>query len=96
MQRRNLMSPGRVKKSKGFEQRYISVSELAARWSVSASGIYSRKCGTNALTPIRLGRAVRFLRAEVEALERRRETRIGKNLEVLHAAERVNDDEVAA
>ena len=89
------MSLGRVKKSKGFEQRYISVSELAARWSVSASGIYSRKCGTNALTPIRLGRAVRFLRAEVEALERKRETRIGKNLEVLQA-ERVNDDELAA
>lgn len=90
------MSSGRVKKSKGFAQRYISVSELAARWSVSASGIYSRKCGTSALTPIRLGRAVRFLRAEVEALERKRETRIGKNLEVLHAAERVNDDELAA
>ena len=90
------MSPDSVKKSKGFEQRYISVSELAARWSVSASGIYSRKCGTNALTPIRLGRAVRFLRAEVEALERKREARIGKNLEVLHAAERVNDGELAA
>jgi predicted DNA-binding transcriptional regulator AlpA len=90
------MSPGRIRKSKGFEPRYISVSELAVRWSVSASGIYSRKCGTSALTPIRLGRAVRFLRAEVEALERKRETRIGKNLEVLQAAERVNDDELAA
>jgi predicted DNA-binding transcriptional regulator AlpA len=96
MQRRRLMSPGRVKKSKDFEQRYISVSELAARWSVSASGIYSRKCGTNALTPIRLGRAVRFLRAEVEALERKRETRIGKNLEVLQAADLVSDDMLAA
>jgi predicted DNA-binding transcriptional regulator AlpA len=90
------MSPGRVKKSKGFQQRYISVSELAARWSVSASGIYSRKCGTSALTPIRLGRAVRFLRAEVEALEKKRETRIVKNVEVLHAADRVSDSTLAA
>jgi hypothetical protein len=45
------------------------VSELAIRWSVSPSAIYARKCGTNALTPIRLGRSVRFLRKEVEAFE---------------------------
>ena len=45
---------------------------------------------------IRLGRAVRFLRAEVEALERKRETRIAKNLEVLQAADPVSDDMLAA
>ena len=68
------MPSSRAKKSRGFEQRYISVSELAARWSVSPSAIYSRKCGTDALTPIRFGKAVRFLRTQVEALERDRET----------------------
>jgi len=74
----------------------VHLRPLAARWSVSASGIYSRKCGTSALTPIRHGRAVRFLRAEVEALERKRETRIGKNLELLQATDRVSDDQLAA
>lgn len=69
----------RSKNKKVFEQRYISVSELAARWSVSPSAIYSGKCGTNALTPIRFGRAVRFLRNEVEALERTRENETRRN-----------------
>jgi predicted DNA-binding transcriptional regulator AlpA len=72
------MSFGRAKKSSGVEQRYISVSELAIRWSISPSAIYARKCGTNALTPIRLGRSVRFLRRDVEAFEMAREQRIQK------------------
>jgi predicted DNA-binding transcriptional regulator AlpA len=71
-----VMSIGRAKKSKVVEQRYISVSELAMRWSVSPSAIYARKCGTNALTPIRLGRSVRFLRKEIEAFEMARERQI--------------------
>jgi predicted DNA-binding transcriptional regulator AlpA len=61
------------KQSKNFDKKYISVAELAARWSVSQSAIYSAKCGSNALHPIRFGRSVRFLRSEVEALERNRE-----------------------
>jgi len=60
-------------KPKTFDKKYISVAELAARWSVSQSAIYSRKCGSNALRAIRFGRSVRFLRSEVEALERKRE-----------------------
>lgn len=77
-------STGSSKKSRTFEKRYISVSELAARWSVSQSAIYSGKCGSNALTAIRLGRSVRFLRTEVEALE--------KNCE----AQKPNNNELAA
>lgn len=62
---------GRIRKR--TESRYISVTELAVRWSISPSAIYARKCGTNALTQIRLGRSVRFLRKEVEDLEFSRE-----------------------
>lgn len=61
------------KQSKTFDKKYISVSELAARWSVSQSAIYSGKCGSAALHPIRFGRSVRFLRSQVEALEKSRE-----------------------
>ncbi len=57
------------KKVRVFEQRYISVPELAVRWSVSTSSIYHGKCGADALTVIRFGKAVRFLRSEVEAFE---------------------------
>ena len=72
------MSISRTKNRKDPERRYISVSELAVRWSVSPSAIYARKCGTNALTPIRLGRSVRFLREQVEAFEMARESQIGR------------------
>jgi predicted DNA-binding transcriptional regulator AlpA len=67
------MASARARKTKEVEQRYVSVSELAVRWSISPSAIYARKCGTNALTQIRLGRSVRFLRKEVEDLELSRE-----------------------
>ena len=80
------MSPGRVKKSKGFEQKYLSVAELAIRWSVSQSAIYSRKCGTSALSPIRFGKSIRFLRTEVEAFEKDREARASKATTFLHNA----------
>ena len=72
------MSVSRTKNRKGPERRYISVSELAVRWSVSPSAIYARKCGTDALTPIRLGRSVRFLREQVEAFEMALESQIGR------------------
>lgn len=61
---------------KEVERRYVSVAELAVRWSISPSAIYARKCGTHALTPIRLGRSVRFLRKEIEAFEMARERQI--------------------
>jgi predicted DNA-binding transcriptional regulator AlpA len=67
------MPSARAREKKEVERRYVSVSELAVRWSISPSAIYGRKCGTHALTPIRLGRSVRFLRKEVEALETARE-----------------------
>lgn len=54
------------KELRRFERRYISVPELAARWSVSRSSIYHGTCGSDALTPIRFGKAVRFLRSEVD------------------------------
>lgn len=68
------MSLMRSKRASKFEQKYLSVAELATRWSVSPSAIYSGKCGTDVLTPIRFGKALRFLLTQVEALERDRET----------------------
>jgi predicted DNA-binding transcriptional regulator AlpA len=72
------MSVIRTKNRKDLERRYISVAELAVRWSVSPSAIYARKCGTTALTQIRLGRSVRFLREQVEAFEMARESQTGR------------------
>lgn len=66
------------KQSNKFQQKYLSVAELAIRWSVSPSAIYSRKCGTCALSPVRFGKSIRFLRTEVEAFEREREARASK------------------
>jgi hypothetical protein len=43
------------------------------RWSVSTSAIYHSKTAIDGLRVIRLGRSIRFLRSEVEALEKRRE-----------------------
>ena len=70
--------PNARAREKEVERRYVSVAELAIRWSISPSAIYARKCGTNALTPIRLGRSVRFLRQQVEAFEIARESQIGR------------------
>src|SRR6266480_4866603 len=78
------MSLIRSKRSNRFEQKYLSVAELATRWSVSPSAIYSRKCGTSALCPIRFGKSIRFLRTEVEAFERTREARASKAQTSLH------------
>jgi predicted DNA-binding transcriptional regulator AlpA len=78
-------SLGNSKKSKTFEKKYISVSELAARWSVSESAIYHSKCGSNALTPIRFGRSLRFLRTEVEALEKTRQDQTPDNKQLAAA-----------
>ena len=66
----------RARERTEVQRRYVSVSELALRWSISPSAIYARKCGTHALTPIRLGRSVRFLRAQVEAFEMARESQL--------------------
>lgn len=43
------------------------------RWSVSTSTIYHSKAAIDGLRVIRLGKSIRFLRSEVEALERNRE-----------------------
>ncbi len=82
--RRLIMSLIRSKRSDKFEQKYLSVAELATRWSVSPSAIYSRKCGTSALSPIRFGKSIRFLRTEVEAFERDREARASKAQTSIH------------
>jgi predicted DNA-binding transcriptional regulator AlpA len=62
-----------ARKERIFEKRYISAPELAARWDVSTSAIYHGNCGSDALRSIRLGKSVRFLRTDVEALEKSRE-----------------------
>ena len=63
-------TPRRSKRAEAFERRYISPVELAVRWSVSTSAIYHSKTAIDGLKIIRLGRSIRFLRSEVEALER--------------------------
>jgi len=55
----------------------MSPVELAVRWSVSTSAIYHSKSAIDGLRIIRLGRSIRFLRSEVEALERKRELKRG-------------------
>ena len=50
--------------------RFVTVSELAKRWAISESAVYQGKCGTKVLTRIRFGNALRFLREEVEGVER--------------------------
>jgi predicted DNA-binding transcriptional regulator AlpA len=66
--------PRRSKRAEAFERRYISPVELAVRWSLSTSAIYHSKSAINGLKVIRLGRSIRFLRSEVEALERNLES----------------------
>jgi predicted DNA-binding transcriptional regulator AlpA len=77
-------TPKMRKKEKDFERKYISPKELAKRWDVSESAIYHAKCGSRELTPIRFGRSLRFLRAEVEALENK------------HHKQRSNKKQIAA
>ena len=67
---------GTSKKSRHFEKRYISASELAIRWSVSKSAIYHGNCSSHALSAIRFGRSVRFLLSEVEAFEKNIEAQV--------------------
>jgi len=67
------------KTSGAFEQRYVLAAQLAARWSVSKSAIHHGNCGSHALTPIRLGRSVRFLLSEVEAFEKKHEAQTRRN-----------------
>lgn len=50
--------------------RFITVSELAERWAISESAVYQGKCGTATLTRIRFGHSLRFLREEVERIEK--------------------------
>lgn len=73
MPERPLKIPRRSKRAEAFERRYISPVELAMRWSVSTSAIYHSQKAIEGLKVIRLGRSIRFLRSEVEALEKRRE-----------------------
>ncbi len=56
-------------------QRYVSPKELATRWKISLSAIYSFKAGTEELIRIPLGKSVRFLRSQIEKIEAEREQR---------------------
>ena len=49
---------------------FLTVPELAERWAISESAVYHGKCGTAGLTRIRLGSKLRFLREEVERIEK--------------------------
>jgi hypothetical protein len=60
-------------------QRYISLSDLALRWSISEAALRQNKAGSGELTRIRLGRSIRFLLEEVELVERRIE-KVGRKL----------------
>jgi len=56
-------------------QRYVSPRELAIRWGISLSAIYSCKAGTEELIRIPLGKSVKFLRLQIEKIEADRERR---------------------
>jgi hypothetical protein len=75
--------PRKSKRAEAFERRYISSVELAVRWSVSTSAIYHSRDAIHGLRVIRLGRSIRFLRSEVEAVERNREGQKTKHFNVL-------------
>lgn len=49
---------------------FITASELAERWAISESAVYHGKCGTARLTRVRFGNSLRFLREEVERIEK--------------------------
>ncbi len=49
--------------------KYLSVNQLAERWGISPSCVYACKGGTGRLRRIRFGKLVKFLLAEVEAIE---------------------------
>ena len=52
------------------KDQFITPSELATRWAISESAVYHGKCGTSNLTRVRFGNSLRFLREEVERLEK--------------------------
>jgi len=68
-------TPGRQGKNPVFQdgQKYVSPKELAIRWGISLTAIYSYKAGTEALIRIPLGKSVRFLRSQIEKIEADRE-----------------------
>ncbi len=49
---------------------FITVGELADRWSISTSAVYQNKCMTDRLKRFRFGKSVKFLLKDVEAIER--------------------------
>ena len=57
------------------KNRYMTPAQLAERWAISKQAVYAHKAGTHLLKRIYLGRAVRFLRSEVKAIEVKRERR---------------------
>ena len=64
-----------------LRQKFLSVSELAARWSMSESKIYHRGQGLEELTYYYIGDSVRLLLEEVEAVEKRVIARARKHKE---------------
>jgi len=61
--------PTTPKKLEKFEKKYMTPKELAQRWDVSESAIHHGKAESNKLRRVYFGRALRFLRKEVEDFE---------------------------
>lgn len=61
--------PTTPKKTRAFDQKFISPAQLARRWDLSESSIYHGNADAKQLTRIPFGRSIRFLLSEVEALE---------------------------
>jgi hypothetical protein len=61
--------PTTPKKQSAFEKKYMTPKELAQRWGVSESAIHHGKAESNKLQRVYFGRALRFLRQEVQDFE---------------------------
>src|SRR5690349_13395756 len=68
--KKNRDSASAQKSSQHRNEQFITAAELAERWAISESAVYQGKCGTAILTRIRFGNSLRFLREEVEKIEK--------------------------
>jgi excisionase family DNA binding protein len=62
---------------KGYTQQktYITAEEVADMLGLRPSTVYNRKAGTTGLKRVKVGRAVRWIKEEVEALKEKLEKR---------------------
>jgi predicted DNA-binding transcriptional regulator AlpA len=59
---------------KSFSKTYISAKEVAAMLGLAESTVYNGKAGTDRLRRVKQGRAVRWIKQDVEAYKERIES----------------------